>query len=350
MTTASAAEIFEGAGADYSITVDDMYDLLIAHIEAQQPCFFWGPPGVGKSYASRAVAELLNMEYIDIRALMLDPVDLRGIPWRDENGRTRWAPPNFLPPTDSEKTYLINLEELSAAPQMVQVALYQLVLDRACGEYLLPPGATIIACGNRESDRGVAHRMPTPLANRFIHYEVKVDPTGWMRWAARNGVAPEVLFFIQFRSELLHRFNPNAKDNAFATPRSWEFVSNMMQSQEASEKPLPDNAVRSMYRGAVGEEAAVAFLAFLDVWKQLPHPDTILNDPANAPIPTDVSAVLALCGALYKKADEFNMDQIVTFAGRLREEIGHFLVGSCVEANANTQYTRAWVNWTVEHN
>ena len=49
------------------------------------------------------------------------------------------------------------------------------MLDRKVGEYELPEGASLIACGNRESDRGVVHRMPTPLASRFVHLEITVD-------------------------------------------------------------------------------------------------------------------------------------------------------------------------------
>ena len=98
-------------------------------------------------------------EYVDVRALLLDPVDLRGIPWRDAADRTRWAPPVFLPPTDDTGLWLINLEELPSCVPMVQATLYQLALERKVGEYELPEGASLIACGNREGDRGVVHRM-----------------------------------------------------------------------------------------------------------------------------------------------------------------------------------------------
>ena len=47
-----------------------------------------------------------------------------------------WAPPAFLPPGDAKGRWLVNLEELSSAVPMVQAALYQLMLDRRCGEYI----------------------------------------------------------------------------------------------------------------------------------------------------------------------------------------------------------------------
>ena len=49
------------------------------------------------------------------------------------------------------------------------------MLDRKVGEYQLPEGASLIACGNRDTDRGVVHRMPTPLASRFVHLEIRID-------------------------------------------------------------------------------------------------------------------------------------------------------------------------------
>ena len=142
-----------------------------------------------------------------MRALLLDPVDLRGIPWRDGADRTRWAPPSFLPPSDDPGRWLINLEELPSAVPMVQAALYQLVLDRKCGEYELPEGASLIACGNRANDRGVTHRMPTPLASRFVHLEIRVDAVDWCSWARRESHRRTDIPLTNFRGIELRDFS-----------------------------------------------------------------------------------------------------------------------------------------------
>ena len=176
--------------ADYTLRPSELAATLALLVEARQPVILWGAPGSAKSAVAQQVAADAGREYVDVRALLLDPVDLRGIPWRDSADRTRWAPPAFLPPTDDPGRWLINLEELPSAVPMVQAALYQLVLDRKVGEYELPEGASLIACGNRESDRGVVHRMPTPLASRFVHLEIRVDAQDWCAWGAANGNRP----------------------------------------------------------------------------------------------------------------------------------------------------------------
>ena len=281
--------------------------------------------------------------YCDVRALLLDPVDLRGIPWRDGDNRTRWAPPDFLPPTDSTALYLVNLEELPSGVPMVQAALFQLVRDRKCGEYELPEGASLMACGNRESDRGVTHRMPTPLASRFVHLEIKVDPSDWCEWGAANGIAPETLFFIQLRPELLHQFDAQSREAAFACPRTWEFVSNVVKQRGS----LDPAAERALFRGAVGEAAAVEFSAFLKVWRELPHPRAVIDDPDNADVPENASALIALCGSLYRMADDVNLGSIVSYAMRLRREVGEFLVGSCIRREPDLQRTDAFIRWAA---
>ena len=367
--------------ADYTLRPGELATTLALLVEAQQPCIVWGPPGCAKSQIAQQVAAAAGLEYIDVRALLLDPVDLRGIPWRamnvleraladvivaeHRNGdvasdvpsiveryqdvaalldeRTRWAPPSFLPPSLSKGKFLINLEELPSAVPMVQAALYQLVLDRKVGEYVLPEGASLIACGNRETDRGVVHRMPTPLASRFVHLEIRVDTEDWLAWGAANAIAPEVLFFLTYEPTLLHHFDPQSKEKAFPCPRTWEFASNIVKRRNG----LSPEVERALFRGTIGEAAAVEFAAFLKVWRELPHPRAILNDPENADIPQNASALMALCGALYKLASDVNFDAIVTYATRLRREVGQSLVGACTTRVPALQRSPAFIRWAA---
>ena len=333
----------ETISADYTLRPSELADTLALLVEARQPCIVYGPPGSAKSQIAQQVAADAGREYIDVRALLLDPVDLRGIPWRDGADRTRWAPPAFLPPSDDPGFWLINLEELPSALPMVQAALYQLVLDRKCGEYELPEGASLIACGNRESDRGVVHRMPTPLASRFVHLEIRVDAEDWLAWGAANEISPEVLFFVSMRPELLHHFDPQSREAAFPCPRTWHFASDIVKRRNG----LDPAAERALFRGTVGEAAAVEFSAFLKVWRELPHPRAVLDDPENAIVPDNASALIALCGSLYRMADDVNLGAIVTYAMRLRREVGEFLVGSCIRRDPDLQHSEAFIRWAA---
>lgn len=70
-----------------------------------------------------------------------------------QDGTAVWCPPSFLP-KKSDKPGILFLDEINAAPPLVQAALYQLILDRRVGEYELPEGWRIIAAGNRPRGQG----------------------------------------------------------------------------------------------------------------------------------------------------------------------------------------------------
>ena len=332
--------------ANYSLNSKQLESYLdfMLDLESKTPIMIWGPPGTGKSEISKKVTEMKDAHYLDFRTTLIDPVDLLGVP-SVENGRTKWNTPNHFPPSDSKDRWIINLEELPMAAPMVQSSLYQLTLDRKLGEYTLPEGASIIACGNRQGDGGVFHKFSPALSSRFHHVELSVDVDSWREWAVKNDIAPQVIFFLTYRPELMHQFNSRSKEHSFPCPRTWEFVSNVTKKNGG----IPGDLERSIYVGIVGEAAAIEYVAFLRCWRELPHPRTILNNPEHCEIPSNQSSILALCGTLYRMADDTNFDQIVTFAKRLRPEIGEFLVWGCVQKNQMLQYTKAFIEW-ASHN
>ncbi len=281
-------------------------------IRAGQPVFVWAGPGVGKSSVVAEVAAELKLALRVVRALLLDPVDLRGLPFLGTDGRTKWATPEFLP-QDGEG--ILFLDELNAAPAMVQASCYQLVLDRKLGEYTLPDGWAIVAAGNRDSDRAATTRMPTPLRNRFVHLEFEVDLQEWCEWAIQAGIRPEVIAFLRFRPALLSVFDKDA--TAFPSPRSWEFVSRILDSLGTPSSPALEY---ELIAGAVGAGAATELSGFLRMFRELPDIDAILMNPLWAPVPEEPSAQYPVASALARCASDSNFDRICTYLDRLPTE------------------------------
>jgi len=140
----------------------DITETLGALVDQKLPTFLWGAPGIGKSSVVKQVAEAKGIGFIDLRLSLMDPTDLKGIPFYENRAHQAvWAPPSFLP---REGSGILFLDELNTAAPSVQASAYQLILDRRVGEYELPEGWAIVAAGNRENDRGVVYRMPLPLA------------------------------------------------------------------------------------------------------------------------------------------------------------------------------------------
>jgi len=309
-------------------------------INIRQPVFIWGPPGVGKSQIVRQTAAGLGVELIDIRAILLDPVDLRGLPRIDADGRSQWCAPAFFPHSGRG---ILFLDELNAAPPLVQASCYQLVLDRRVGEYELPEGWTVIAAGNREQDRAVVHRMPSALANRFVHIDFTVDLDQWLRWAAENNIVNEVITFLRFRPGLLHDFDPECGGKAFASPRSWEFASRLLDG-------CPDAAIlEELLTGTIGQAATTEFIGFLKIWRRLPSMEDILNAPESLEIPTDPAVLFALCEMAGRKADLRRAAPLLQFAGRLPDEFSVLLVREAVRHCRDIANSDDFAQWAANH-
>ena len=196
----------------------------------------WGPPGVGKSQAIRQIAKNIEgrtdkkTKITDVRLLLFNPIDLRGIPTSNADKTLAvWLKPQIFQMDPGEDVVnILFLDEISAAPQSVQAAAYQITLDRVVGEHKLPENCIVIAAGNRTTDKSVAFKMPKALANRLLHIEVEGSFKAWKQWAIRSGIHPKVLGFLTFRQNYLMKFDAATEELAFATPRSWEMVSNLL--------------------------------------------------------------------------------------------------------------------------
>jgi hypothetical protein len=299
----------------YKVTPNSLIDVLapLYSVGENVPTvMLWGQPGVGKSDSVRALAkkvgEMTKKETIvhDVRLLLFNPVDLRGIPVPDANKEfAKWLRPlifNIDP--NPNKLHFLLLDEITAAPPSVQASAYQLTLDRKVGEHELPDNVIIIGAGNRVQDKGVAYKMPTPLANRMSHFEVTAELEDWKQWAIPSGIHELVLGFLNFKETYLNKFDPSSDESAFPTPRSWAFVSKYLNIFKNVDSAYP------MIASTIGEGAAVEFKAFAKTYGSLPDVNKILNGE-KVPLPQDKYDILcALSSSIVAKAPKATLDQL----------------------------------------
>ena len=274
-------------------------------LKKQRPVFMWGPPGIGKSDIVKQLGNEQGREVIDVRLSLWEPTDIKGIPYYNSNSNTMtWAPPAELP-TDPESTAILFLDELNSAAPATQAAAFQLVLNRRVGTYILPKGVAIVAAGNREGDKGVTYRMPAPLANRFLHLELRTDYDDWLQWAVNNRVHEQVVGYLGFAKQDLYDFDPKSASKAFATPRSWQFVSELLEEDDVSDSTLTD-----LVSGAVGEGLAVKFMAHRRVAKQMPNPSDILAGKVKKCDIKEISAMYSLSISLCYELQEADCKKV----------------------------------------
>ncbi len=315
--------------------------------EKKVPVFLWGPPGIGKSSIVAQIAKEKEIGFIDLRLSLLDPTDLRGIPFFDaQNASAVWAPASFLP-DGSQSEGILFLDELNTAAPMVQASAYQLILDRKIGEYTLPEGWSIIAAGNRESDRGVVFRMAAPLSNRFIHLEMESSVEDWKKWAVSKGVDSTIIGFISYRPDALFTFDTQNESRSFATPRTWEYVNEILSSAPEDDLLMP------LISGAIGEELAAAFLGFRVVASELPDIDSILQGEC-LDMPHDPSALHMLSTSLSLRIDQGTgskkLNNLVGYTLKMPAEFSVMIIQDLRQRDIELDHVDNWTLWMKNFN
>jgi hypothetical protein len=275
-----------------TVTAVEAKTAILRCFTKQRPLFLWGPPGIGKSELVEGITKEMGGRMYDLRLAQMDPTDIRGIPYYNkDNGLMDWAPPIDLPSAEDAAKYpvvVLFLDEMNSAAPSVQAAAYQLVLNRRIGKYVLPDNVVIVAAGNREGDKGVTYRMPAPLANRFVHLEMRVDYESWLQWATENRIHKDVIGYISFAKQDLYDFDPKSSSRSFATPRSWSFVSELL------EDGISDSTITDLVAGTIGDGTAVKFMAHRKIASKLPKPEDVLAGKVKELQIKEISAMYSL--------------------------------------------------------
>ena len=306
------------------ISVDDMvkqlstsYSKLINNnipVKTMPSVMLWSAPGLGKSQGVREIAKEIEINtgkkvvVTDVRLLLFNPIDLRGIPTSNvDKTLAIWLKPQIFQMDESNDVVnILFLDEISAAPQSVQAAAYQITLDRVIGEHKLPENCIVIAAGNRVTDKSVAYKMPKALANRLLHIEIESNFDSWERWAISKGINEKVIGFLSFDKNALMTFNTSNDDLAFATPRSWEMVSNILNN-------INDNVneVFDLIVGLIGLNIASEFRRYCALYKELPSIEDIFNG-IEFKVPSKPDAKYALISSMvkYARSHKYDIDKI----------------------------------------
>lgn len=352
---------------DSAIPISQLKQKLLKRVKMtpRRSFFIWGPPGIGKSSIIYQTGTLLNAAVFEVRLGYHDPVDLRGIPVpvvklnsgikayltqpqsfnvKDVvGGVTEWFIPDFLCfPTD--QLVLLFLDEFNQADRAVQKVAQQMVLDYKLGDYKFPENVRVIAAGNREEDRAFVQKMAAPTANRFIHYDATADADGWLDWAVTNNIHPIVAAYIKFSPLSLFNFDPKSNNRSFPTPRSWEFVSDILKDGFDD----GDNDFHDIM-GCVGKGEAIQFIAFRDMFNNIPDFNEIFKNPATAPIPSNPSIAFSVCITLARKADWKNLGAIKTYTERLGREHCAYTIHYIEQLNEALSETSEFVVWANEY-
>ena len=192
-------------------------------------------PGIAKSAIAREIADKMGFKYLDIRLSMVDETDVGlypNITTVDNAGEMvkcldfvvpRWAIEANKQPT------IIHFEELNRAQLPVRNAALQILLERQIGtEFKFNHTVLMMASGNLGDEDGTdVEEFDNALNNRLIHFNHTLGADEWIDGFAKENCHSSIVSFIKAYPEKLYQ-NPTENSKAYATPRSWRFLSDFI--------------------------------------------------------------------------------------------------------------------------
>jgi hypothetical protein len=135
---------------------------------------------------------------------------------------------------------------------------------------------------------------------------MKCDFASWQEWAVNKNIHKDVVGYLSFAKQDLYDFDAKSASRAFATPRSWTFVSQLLEDET-----LDEETAANLIKGTVGEGLAVKFMAHRKIAGKMPNPADILKGKVKDLNVKEVSAmyslVISMCyelkDAVEKKVD-----------------------------------------------
>lgn len=288
--------------------------------------FIWGHRGLGKSALVKQLAAENRMGFVDLRCSQLEASDIRGLPKAGDDGRTHYLPPADMPlgdmtdhevavdlagilgivcgPTEdnkkakvlsdgeiadqiadklanadrqTERLYMdhlkklqprfergiIFLDEVNRAQDDVQQAVFELVLDKSVGQYVLPPGWFVCAAGNFMEGYMVTGFTDPAFLDRFCHMTLSNGETTleeWVDYMARVH-AEDASDVIEFASQNTDHLDGVVQGelgfNIQPSRRSWEFITEVKKVCDTG--AYSETARTECYAGLIGRELALSF-------------------------------------------------------------------------------------------
>ena len=311
------------------------------------PGLVLGNMGAGKSAAFYETARRLrestgdDWQVVDIRALLYDPVELKGIQTVKENSDFAVVlKPDWAANLDPDGHYLIVFEEVTKALPSVQSALMQVILDRRVAGFEFGRNWVPFATGNLSSSRSGDIPMPAALRDRFWIVIAEHSAKPWLDWAVGANLRPEVTSFIKANPDMLDTWDSEQDPLVFATARSLHFLSNAV---EVAVDP------KSWGIPYLGQEAGVKFAAHVDALAILPDPEVIFNDPEHAPVMPDIGTAFYLGASLSYWVDKGNFDALTTYARRCAHEVAQTMVSEAVSRHPECQETAAYIAFQCDY-
>jgi hypothetical protein len=192
--------------------------------------YLMGRPGEAKTAMIENIAKTRGFQFIDLRLSQMDETDIGLFPFI-ENGVVRHAIPEWADRANKEPT-IIMFDELNRSRESIRNAALQILNERRIGYgFKFNENVHFVAAGNLGEEDGTSvDEFDTALWNRLIPIKHFLTIEEWVDGFAEENVWNYIVSFVNSHPDHFYR-EPGGESKQFATPRSWTFLSNHLETR-----------------------------------------------------------------------------------------------------------------------
>lgn len=253
---------------------------------------------------------------------------------------------------------LVFLDEIAKARQYIKDILAPIVYERRVGNYHMPEGSVVFAATNLAME-GLGDSIQAHLRNRLVFVNMR-KPTKdeWVGWAMeRGGFAEEVIAFAEEYPKLFDSFldyeqggkfsgkdqekdnafifNPRISQQAYATPRSLQAVSDIVRCKDM----LDDSTLQFALEGTCGVATAEALAAYIRFGRENPDFSEVMADPSTAKVAQSPVAQIVMAFKLITNVENREQAEASTvYVDRMRAEMQSLFCNTVANSTSKINY------------
>ncbi len=343
--------------AAYSITADQIADVIPVFYNSRRVPLFVGPPGIAKTAFTRVGAtELASRfgEYVAVREMHLasmSEVDVRG--YLVPNGNQAvFTKPEFWETVEKSPRGILFLDEFVQASHEVQKAVAPLILEGRIGEYVLPPGWSVMLAGNGLDDGAGANTLLSHIVNRVTIVKITApDVEVWASWAATAQLPFELIAFAKYRPDVVFGSEvPAAADTPYCTPRSMHALGDIANHFPGGTRAMVDSKLgMALMNGAIGAGAASEVSALIRTAIKLPSYEDVVNNPSGTTVPSKPDASYAMIMLVAVRAKLEHAEAIMEYLQRFPPNFAVTGIVSLVRRDKQFVTSRRMHAWVMQN-
>ena len=239
------------------VSASEVKDLLEHRFNAKRPLLLIGPAGLGKTSMVKQFAAAKGVNVYEYRAAYAEPGDLKGL-CNPEDGIMKFLRPEDLPPETDENCILFFDEINRASTSVMNCILQASDGSNKIATHRLPKGCLVIAAVNPDDANHTVNMMDFALVNRFSVVTLDYDVGSVLAYAKAAKWHQSVITFLSVEKAVFSNAKEYDGQSNKATPRSFEYLSDMEKAGVASNK----TSHRATACGLLGDALGLQYFAF----------------------------------------------------------------------------------------